>query len=78
MPPRKLQLQNTEPPGKITEADISSTDVIVGGSGVGVLDFPNAGNRRFRAMVESKIEIFAKSNRKDMMHRSQFTGEDCP
>ena len=63
----------TEPPERITESDISSTDIIVGVSGVGVLDFPNAGNRRFRAMVESKIEIFVKSNRRDMMRMAQVT-----
>jgi hypothetical protein len=59
----------------ITGSELRATDVIVGGNGVGALDAPNTGNRRFRALIESKIDIFAMCDQSSTLRMAQMTVE---
>ena len=55
--------------------EILPTDVIVGDTNVGVLDLPNAGNRRFLAIIHSKIRTFSKLKKKDRLRMAQATSK---
>jgi hypothetical protein len=57
----------------ITNSQLRPNDVIVGGSGVGAMDLPSTGNRRFRSLVESKTEAFSKFEKKAMLRMAQVT-----